>query len=220
MDTLATTEAPKRNILEPMNLHNTTEFDELLRQRVICGWDCSPTTLEAWRAAADIHTISMFWVVPPSLSQLPAPQRHGGHISMQSRTGPPDDKLAGADKPVLHIFNLFILPERRRGGLGRAAVQALEAWAKVEPYGSPECRAITLNAISRRYIEDDGEEWRGLYTRVCTSLGIETPAKGSSNEDWYTRMGYVKWKEQPMYPVLLDGSEIMLIAALLKKELA
>jgi GNAT superfamily N-acetyltransferase len=161
----------------------------------------------------------MFWVVPPSLSQLPAPQRYGGHISMQSKTESPDDKLARADNPVLHLFNLFILPEHRRGGLGRAAVLALEAWAKVEPYGSPECKAITLNAISRRYIEDDGEEWRGLYTRVCTSLGIEVPAKGSSNEDWYARMGYVKWTEKPMYPVFLDGSEIMLNAALLRKEL-
>lgn len=203
-----------------MNLHNTTEFDELLRQRVICGWDYSPSKLESWRAVADPQTMYMFWVVPPSLSQLPAPQRHGGHIMMQRKTEPSDDKLARADKPILHILNLFILPEHRRGGLGRAAVQELEAWAKVEPYGSPECKAITLNAISRRYIEDDGEEWRGLYRKVCTSLGIEMPAKGSSNEDWYARMGYVKWKEQPLYPVLLDGSEIMLIAAWLRKELA
>jgi GNAT superfamily N-acetyltransferase len=214
MNKSATTEAAQKSILEPMNLHNTTEFDELLRQRIICGWDYSPSDLEAWRAAADAQTISMFWVVPPSLSQLPVSQRHGGHISMNRKTEPPDDK------PIQHIFNLFILPEHRHGGLGRAAVQALEAWAKVEPYGSPECKAITLNAISRRYIEDDGEEWRGLYTRVCESLGIETTVKGSSNEDWYARMGYVKWKEQPMYPVLLDGSEIMLIAALLRKELA
>jgi GNAT superfamily N-acetyltransferase len=202
MDKSATTEAAQGSILERMNLYNTTEFDELLRQRVICGWDFSPSNLEGWRAAADAQTISMFWVIPPSLSQLPAPQRYSGHISMQNNTR------------VLHIFNLFILPEHRRAGLGRAAVQALEGW------GSPECKAITLNALSRRYIEDDGEEWRGLYTRVCASLGIETPVKGSSNEDWYTRMGYVKWKEEPAYPVSLDGSEILLIAAYLRKELA
>jgi GNAT superfamily N-acetyltransferase len=219
MDKSPTTEAAQGSILEPMNLYNTTEFDELLRQRVICGWDYSPSDLEAWRAAADAKTASNFWVVPPSLSQLPAPQRYAGHISMSSKSEPPDDT------PIRHIANLFILPEHRRGGLGRAAVQGLEAWAKVqpygsEPYGSPGCKAITLNAISRRYIEDDGEEWRGLYTRVCTSLGIETPAKGTGNEDWYIRMGYVKYGEQPMYPVILDGSKILLLATLLRKELA
>ena len=220
MDKSATTEPAQRSILEPMDLHNPTEFDELLRQRVICGWACSSSTIAAWRAAADAQTITIFWVVPPSRSQLPAPQRLGGHISMRSNAEPADGKRAPADQPALHIFNLFILPEHRRGGLGRAAVHALEACAKVGPYGSPECKAITLNAISRRYIEDDGEEWRGLYTKVCTSVGIEVPAKGSSNEDWYARMGYVKWKEQPMYPVFLDGSEILLIAASLRKELA
>jgi GNAT superfamily N-acetyltransferase len=214
MDKLAPTEAAQKSILEPMNLHNTTEFNELLRQRVICGWDYSPSSLEAWRAAADARTMSIFWVVPPSLSQLPVPQRYIGHIMMQSKTEPPDDK------PIRHIFNLFILPEHRRGGLGRTAVQALEAWAKVESYGSPECKAMTLNSISRRYTEDDGEEGRGMYARVCSSLGIEMPAKGASNEDWYARMGYVKLTEQPMYPVVLDGREILLIAASLRKELA
>jgi hypothetical protein len=213
MDKSATTEAAQSSILEPINLHNTTEFDELLRQRVICGWDFSPSNLETWRAAADAQTLSMVWVVPPSLSQLPAPQRYSGHIMGQSKTEPPHNELSQ------HIFNLFILPEHRRGGLGRATVQALEEAAMVEPYGSPSCKAITLNALSRRYIEDDGEEWRGMYTRLCASLGIEMPAKGSSNEDWYARMGYVKYEEQPMYPVELDGNKFLLNAALLKKEL-
>jgi GNAT superfamily N-acetyltransferase len=214
-------EDSQRSILEPMNLHNTTEFDELVRQRIICGWDYSTSNVEAWRAAADAHTISIFWIVPSSLSQFPVPKRHIGHISIQNKTEASDNnELVRADKPIRHIFNLFILPEHRGGGLGRAAVQALETWAKVEPYGSPECKAITLNALSRRYIEDDGEEWRGLYTRVCASLGIELPAKGSSNEDWYARMGYVKWKEEPMYPVMLDESEILLNAVSLRKELA
>jgi hypothetical protein len=33
-------------------------------------------------------------------------------------------------------------------------------------------------------------------------------------------MGYVKWKEEPMYPEkLLDGTEIMMMASFLRKEL-
>lgn len=218
MDQSAPTQAAAQGrILEPMNLHSATEFNELLRQRILCGWDSSPSVIEGWRTAADAQTIAMFWVVPQSLSQLPAPQRYAGHISMQSKSGSPDHPDS---KPVMHLFNLLILAEHRRGGLGRAAVQELESWAKIKPYGSPDCSAITLNAISRRYIEDDAEEWRGMYARVCAGLDIEMPAKGSGNEDWYARMGYVTWKEQPMYPVMLDGKEILLIAALMTKELA
>ena len=213
MDKSPTTEAVPGSILEPMDLHNTAEFDELLRQRVICGWDCSPSHLTVWRGAADAKTASNFWVVPESLSQLPAPQRYAGHISMSNKTEPPDDT------PIRHIANLFILPEHRHGGLGRAAVQGLEAWAKVQLHGLPY-KAITLNAISRRYIEDDGEDWRGFYMKVCTSLGIEKPAKGTGNEDWYVRMGYVKYGEMPLYPVVVDGNKTLLLATLLRKELA
>jgi GNAT superfamily N-acetyltransferase len=220
MTSSTTVEDAKTSILEPLNLHDTAEFNELLRQRVICGWDFSPSNLEAWRAAADAQTIAIFWVVPKSLSQLSVPQRYAGHIMGQSKTEPPADDNAGAEISVFHIWNLFILPEHRLGGVGKAAVQGLEAWAKMEQHVSPECKAMTLNALSRRYIEDDGEEWRGMYAKVCASLEIELPAKGSSNEDWYARMGYVKWKEEPSYPVTVDGRKIMLIAASLRKELA
>ncbi|KAF2100808.1 hypothetical protein NA57DRAFT_74405 [Rhizodiscina lignyota] len=213
MEKLAAIEAAQNSILEPMNLHNAIEFDELLRQRIICGWSNSPSTLEAWRAAMDTHTLSMFWVVPPSVSAQPAPQRLLGHISTQKKI----EALDG--QTVMHIADLFILPEHRHGGLGGAAVRALESWAKVEPYGSPDCKSITLNAISKRYIEDDGEEWRPFYARVCSSLNIEMPEKGTSNEDWYARMGYVKEREDPMYPVTLDGEKILLIAASLRKTL-
>jgi ribosomal protein S18 acetylase RimI-like enzyme len=214
MNKSAINEGTQSSMLEPMNLHNTTEFNELLRQRVVCGWDFSLSSLESWRSAATAQTLSMFWIVSPSLSQLPAPQRYSGHIMAQRKIEPLHNELSQ------HIFNLFILPEHRCGGLGRAAVQALEEAAKVEPYGSPSCKAISLNALSRRYIEDDGEEWRGMYTRLCASLGIEVPAKGSGTEDWYTRMGFVKYEEKPMYPVELDGNKFLLNAALLRKDLA
>jgi GNAT superfamily N-acetyltransferase len=225
MDRSNQVESAWTSLLEPMNLHNSTEFDELLRQRIICGWSNTRSDIEAWRAAIDSRSILAFWVVPDSTARLPAPQRFAGHVSVSmKRNGDgdgetPDSKSDSSKPTTLHLWNLFVLPEHRGGGLGRAAVQALEAGARVEPYGWAECEAVTLNALSRRYIEDDGEEWRGMYTRVCASLGIEMPAKGSSNEDWYSRMGYVKWKEEPAYPVWLDGRKIMLIAAWLRKGL-
>jgi GNAT superfamily N-acetyltransferase len=214
MATLANPSTAPKITLAPMNLHNPTEFDELLRQRVLCGWEYSPADLEGWRAAADAKKIAVFWIVPGSMTQLAAPQRYAGHISMQDRNEPPNDVR------VRHIFILFVLPEQRCGGLGKAAMQALEATARDGAGGgSPECRAMALNALSRRYVEDDGEEWRGLYAKVCAGLGLEMPAKGTSNENWYAKMGYVKWKEEPSYPVTADGKDILLIAASLRKEL-
>jgi predicted acetyltransferase len=203
----STTIKPSQSsILEPMNLHNPIEFNELLRQRILCGWDKTVSQLEAWREQADTYTISMFWIVLNEIEKIEAPKRFVGHIGMTSKT---DDKR----KPVQHICNLFILTEHRRGGLGQGAVRSLEAWAKVDP----ECKAITLNALSKRYIEEDVE--RPFYARVCESLDIEMPKKGTSNENWYARLGYVKWKEERLYPVVLDGERILLWAAWLRKEL-
>jgi GNAT superfamily N-acetyltransferase len=215
---MTTVQVTKANILVPINLHNTIEFDELLRQRVICGWDFSPSTIEAWRAAGDAHTTAMFWIIPKSRSELPPPQCYTGHIMGQLKAESFENE-SGVGECVFHISNLFVLPDRRSGGFGRTAVEALESWAKMKPYGSPECKAITLNALSRRYIEDDGAEWRGMYAKICANLHIDLPVKGSSNEDWYARMGYIKWKEAPAYPVKLDGEEIKLIAASLRKPL-
>lgn len=213
MEKPTATEAAQKSILEPMNLHDTVQFDELLRQRIICGWAKTTSTLESWRAAIDKGTLAMFWVVPPSVVDQPAPQRLIGHISTQKKFGSPDGP------PAVHIADLFILPEHRLKGFGGAAVRALESWAKDEPYGSPDCKSITLNALNMRYIEDDGPEWRPFYARVCASLNIPMPEKGTSNEDWYARMGYLKERVDPMYPVTLDGKDILLLATSLRKPL-
>jgi GNAT superfamily N-acetyltransferase len=199
-------------ILEPMNLHDPMEFNELLRQRTICGWEKTSSVLEGWRAAIDAGTTSMFWIIPLSMSGLTAPQRYAGHIALNIRTKP-------SSEPFGKLWNLFTLPEHRLHGLGRAAVQVLESFATVKPYGSPDITTMELNAFSRNYSEEDGEEGRGLYARVCEALRLKMPAKGVSNEDWYARMGYVTYDVQPMYPVMLEGKNIMLNAALMKKEL-
>lgn len=202
------TVSEKRDLLEPIDLHNPAEFDELLRQRVLCGWQNSPADLIAWRKSADGDILFNFWIVPASTKDLPAPQRWTGHISMVGKT----EGLENT--PVRHIANLFILPEHRLGGLGRQAVEALEAWAKDDGI-----KKMSLNALCRRYVEDDTEEWRPMYLRYCASIGIELPRKGTSNEDWYVRQGYVVYGEEPMYPASLDGRDFLLVASLLHKDL-
>ena len=218
MEKPATTEVPTKMgiTLEPTNLHDKTQFDELLRQRIICGWANTPEILETWREEIDKGILSFFWIVPSSLSSLSTTDRFAGHISMTART---DDH----GNAVQHILSLFVVPERRSGGLARAAVQTLEGWAKVKPYGRPDCRAMTLNCIHHRYIDDDSsEEWRPFAIKVYGKLGVPMPDKGTSVQGWYERLGFVKQSQGPMYPTgeyRDDGTEILFIECNMRKEL-
>ncbi|KAH7120268.1 hypothetical protein B0J13DRAFT_457336 [Dactylonectria estremocensis] len=202
--------------LEPMDLHDPDEFSELLRQRTLCGWNKDPSKIEQWRDEMANKTKSLFWIVPTHLTGVPPPQRYVGHIALCSISE--DLELANPDKSVFTFDTLFILPEHRGGGLGRAAIQALEACAREEPYGSPNCKAMTVKTISRKYREDD--ECRDIYMRLNSRRGMGPPEKGTSQEDWYARMGYVKWKEEPGYwTTLVDGTKILLDEVSMRKRL-
>jgi hypothetical protein len=92
-------------------------------------------------------------------------------------------------------------------------MRLVEEMAVVEPYGSPRCRFITLNAQSKRYLYDEGPEWRGLWAR----LGMTPPA--FSIQEWYESLGYVSWKEEPLYEErTLDGEVVKLWEAYMRKE--
>lgn len=200
--------AQPRYTLEPMNLHDQAEADELLRQRKLCGWDNTPEFIIKFRDAMDARTKSLFWIKPAS-----QPDLRLGHISLDSEAHPPNLELANPhDKSVLTIATFYVLPEHRGGGIGRAAVESLEKWATTEPYGSRNCKVVALTTISRKYAEDD--EMRVEYKRMA---GVEPVPKGASNEDWYARMGYTKWMERPLYPGP-DGYKFL--AAYLRKRIA
>lgn len=212
-----TKKAKVKCLLKPMNLHNPEDFDELLRQRKICGWNKDPSYLERWRKAADEGTSTMFWIFPNGSSDSMETTRSVGHIALESAANPPDLELANPDKSVMTISSLFILPEHRGAGLARAAFEAVEDYAKMEPYGSPACRTITLHTFSKSYAENKDEDWRAIYRR----MGIEQPARGPSAEGWYESMGYVRWKEEPRYPDKLpDGRERLLLASFLRKDIS
>ncbi|KAK4450399.1 hypothetical protein QBC34DRAFT_402669 [Podospora aff. communis PSN243] len=207
--------------LEAIDLHDRAHFAELQRQRVLCGWNHSTSAIEAWRDANDAHTQAMFWVVPTALSTLPIPERYAGHIAMYKTAFDNQDGIDSAlpELTAMNLSTLFILPEHRGKGLASTAVRAIEAMAKIEPYGWPECKVMTLNTLARRYVEED--EWRAVAEVPYRLEGMELPPKGTSNEDWYGRMGYVKWKEvEKMYPAKReDGSEFWFAASFMWKEL-
>lgn len=200
-------------ILEPMDLHDPAQADELLRQRVLCGWAMTPDYIDAWRAAMDAKTKGFFWIRLPGGAAAAA---RAGHISLDSEADPPDLDLANPhDRSVLTIARFFLLPEHRGGGVGRAVMELLERHARELPYGSPNCRAIALDTLSRWYSEE--EEGRAEYEWLT---GQPPPARGRNNEDWYVRQGYVKFKEKPKY----EGGDVReghkLVAVYMRKTIA
>lgn len=187
--------------LEPAALREQSQADELLRQRKICGWKTRPSDMASWKERAEARRTTLFWIKPAA-----QPDLRVGHISL--------DKV-GDDGAAVNISDLFVLPEHRGGGIAKAAFQAVEAMATTEPYGSENCRTILIDTLSRKYSDDDG--MRLEYTRLT---GEQPNPKGRTNEEWYARMGYVKYNEKPAYPERQGRpSGTLLLASYMKKEI-
>ncbi|KKY30075.1 hypothetical protein UCDDA912_g09986 [Diaporthe ampelina] len=187
--------------LEPTNLSEQSQADELLRQRKICGWKTGPGDIASWKERAEARATALFWIKP-----VAHPDLRVGHISLNK---------VGDDGAAVNIADLFVLPEHRGGGIARAAFQAVEALATTEPYGSVNCRAILIDTLSRKYSDD--EDMRLEYTRLT---GEQPKPKGRTNEEWYGRMGYVTYKEKPTYPEKQgQPGEKLLLASYMKKEI-
>ncbi|KAM7208125.1 hypothetical protein V8F20_001405 [Naviculisporaceae sp. PSN 640] len=217
-------------LLEPINLHSEAQFDELLHQRKICGWDNTPEVLLAWRSQIDRGLQYFFWIILPFSPSSPSSKEtiHAGHISVAHKSNPyhhltPNSESTPADQ-VQHVKSLFILPEFRASGLGRRAMAAIEAIARLPPYGSPEIKALTLNCLHKRYADDNSsEEWRPFAEKLYAKLGLPMPDPGKSNQDWYERMGFRVLGEEPNIPTgefREDGSEIFWLAVGMRKDLA
>lgn len=204
-----------------MNLHDTNQATELLRQRILCGWNQTPDFVAGLRDSMDAGLKAVFWITKPATEETTTSQQDHktlriGHVSLDSVAHPEDLTLANPhDKSVLTISNLFILAEHRGGGIARTAIDQLTHWAKEEPYGSPNCKAVAVTAISKKYHDDD--EWRAKFEWLNNT---PAPERGRANEDWYVRMGFVKWKEEPRYPAEIPGREgEMFWASFLRKEI-
>lgn len=199
MSTIA--QAQPKCTLEPANLREQSQVDELLRQRKICGWKTRPSDMTSWKERAEAGATTLFWIKPTTHPDLRA-----GHISL--------DKISG-DPTAAKIADLFVLPEHRGGGVARAAFRAVEEMAATEPYGSAGCRTILIDTLSRRYSED--EAMRREYTQLA---GEKPKPMGATNEEWYVRLGYVTYKEEPAYPER-EGrpNGKLLLASFMKKDI-
>ena len=93
-------------------------------------------------------------------------------------------------------------------------MDVVEVLATREPYGSPQCHTITLTTISKKHIDIDAPEWRGIWKK----RGMDVPP--FSIEFWYEKLGYVYWKEEPTYSaVALDGEPLQIIFSFMQKKL-
>ncbi|KAM7214574.1 hypothetical protein V8F06_010056 [Rhypophila decipiens] len=223
-------------LLEPINLHSQSQFDELLRQRKICGWSMTVEDVLTWRSEIDVGKQYFFWILHPCSDSPPDTEGqkqnviYAGHITTSRLDGPSHPFLSAAGKTngnppdkVQYIGSLFILPEYRTLGLGRKAMSAIESLARVPPYGGPEIKALTLNCLSGRYIDDDSsEEWRPFAEKVYAKMGLPMPERGRSNQAWYASMGFKYVREKPSYSTGFygqDGKEILFVAVAMRKDL-
>ena len=208
----------------PVNLADPKEYGEFQRQRTICGWAFSDETLAFYREKQEQKLKSLFWITiaNPDASTAETPDAEPaesalrvGHISLDAYTDPPHSpEIVAEDKSTLAIQTFFILPEHRKLGLGHAVMERLEEVARTEPYGSPNCQFLALSTLSKKYVYDEGPEWRGLWAK----FGL--PAPDFSAHAWYEKRGYELLKEEPRYPVTnADGLEAKLVLAIMRKSI-
>ena len=202
---------PSQCDLQPIDLHDESQFRELRRQRIMCGWDSEPQTLQTWKEKKELKRL--FWITIPDTNTKEATIRTG-HISLSKGAGLLEADVAKDNEIELSISSFFILSEYRQMRLGKRAVTLLEKMAVTEPFGDPRCRYLTLTALSKRYVYDEAPEWRGMWQR----LGMSLPSY--SIQEWYESIGYVSWKVEPVYQTkALDGETITLWEAFMKKDL-
>ncbi|KAI9708637.1 MAG: hypothetical protein M1820_003855 [Bogoriella megaspora] len=198
-----------------VNLSDQEQTDEFRRQRQICGWDFDDRFIEFCRTEIEAKTKALFWITIPSPpTQAESTTIRAGHISLDSKSSDPE--IARLDKSILTITTLFVLPEHRLKGLGQDAFLKVEQLATQEPYGSANCRTIALNAVNWKFKFLDSEEWHDYWEEPRR----KTTYPKTQNVQWYQKLGYKAFKEEPRFPnELVDGTKIVFAAVFLRKEL-
>lgn len=87
-----------------------------------------------------------------------------------------------AAEPTAELKRMFVAPEARRGGVGRAIVGALEAWARELGYAALVLETGTLQPEAVRLYEACGFtriENYGPYAGMDTSVCMRKPLAGA-----------------------------------------
>jgi len=212
--------------LLPIDLGDAVECSVLYDQRVLCGWD--QDKIPAWRESVRKGERTMFWIALPLEMRrdgAPVLKRDAetfvpaGHVSLDRVDDPgpeidPDPTLAAPDGSVLTISNIFVLSVFSGCGLGRFTLRECERLAQQEPYGSPNCRSLSLWTLSERYAAGGEEGWDGIGR--WKRLGKPVPR---ANGPWYESLGYVKYKEEIRLYYGLPNESMAWYGVFFRKEL-
>ncbi|GAB7354763.1 hypothetical protein MBLNU459_g5165t1 [Dothideomycetes sp. NU459] len=216
---MTTTSAPPQGaFLITADTTHAAEYAILHEQREICGWG-----QDRLGKFNNDGSRTLFWIALPlshKSEHTPTFQREGkeilpvGHISLDKVDDPengyaPDPTLVAADGSVLMITTLFVLPEFSTVRLGTFAMDQCESLAQQEPYGSRNCRAVTVTTLSSRYFTGglEGPDGVGRWEVLKQKMPRD-------NALWYKRRGYVEYKDEPRY-----GLDLVWYGAFMRKEL-
>lgn len=109
-----------------------------------------------------------------------------GHISLDRPQ--PSDAARGygttvLDGTAMKIAFLFIVPSFRQRRIADTAVALLERLACESPYGTPACTSTVVDALSKRYIREEGPWNSGIWAR----MGLER--RPNSTQEWFVGLG-------------------------------
>ncbi|CZR55211.1 uncharacterized protein PAC_05098 [Phialocephala subalpina] len=205
-------------ILIPWDTTSPEHVERLVQQRIACGWDREH--VDSWKARHESGSLNLQWIVlsdsdpekdakllkhttaHPSEKEplldtatsfgakprtIPLPQRSFvpvGHICLGRPTAHYTDAETGFDpneQGVYGISNFYVSRALQGSGLGTAAMNTIENIAISEPLCA---KVLALNAINK--VDNEREE-------KYKALGLVIPE--FSNQEWYERRGYQRYKE-------------------------
>ncbi|KAI1186345.1 hypothetical protein F5B17DRAFT_366588 [Nemania serpens] len=226
--------------LIPWDPNSQGHVDRMKLQRIACGWKVEE--VDGWRDAQRQGHIGLHWVVlhpdhPETPSRLkthlaahpneaeplldtctailgrphkPDPLISSfspvGHIALDAVTSTPELETSLSDG-ILSLMNFYISTALQNLGLGGVALSYCEKMAK-EELGA---KAITLATIAN-------EECRVDSPR---RIAMKRPIPTITNQDWYSRRGYVVYgrKEAGWVDVDDTGKEWVVSCVFLRKDL-
>ncbi|KAJ5392308.1 hypothetical protein N7509_007798 [Penicillium cosmopolitanum] len=204
--------------LIPWDAESVTHRRWLYDQRIQCNWDHEKVE-EEWRQQQIRGEKCMYWIVRQSeLGSAKSPNVNEevlhdtaesvngktrralrvafvpiGHISLDPKNK--DAERLGIDMPsdgVYWIKSFFILQSLQGGGIGRAAMDAVEDMATREPLWA---QTLMLDTVTKEH-----------QIREDFALSTYGSIPKITNESWYARRGYTPIKTVPNYYDVWDGN--------------
>lgn len=170
---------------------------------------------------------TLFWIALPlemRKDDVPLLKRDAeafvpaGHVSLNRV----DDPSPGIDPSAARVgwvrpecIKLIRSSKLQSLRTGRFAMKECERLAQQEPYGSLNCRWLSLWTLSERYAAGGEQGWDGIGR--WERIGMPVPQQASG--PWYENLGYVSYKEEIRLHFGLPNEPMVWHGVFLRKEL-